>query len=119
MTNPLLADCPDAVRAYLSLTIGGDRTAAIVSFADTAHVTDDGHDYHGASEVRQWLDRAASEYTYTTTPLVARTDDASGQTTVTCHLEGTFPGSPVDLDFRFRLGDAGRIARLEIAVHDS
>lgn len=119
MTNPLLADCPDAVRAYLSLTIGGDRTAAIVSFADLAHVTDDGHDYRGASEVRTWLDRAAGEYTYTTTPLVAHTGDASGQTTVTCRVEGTFPGSPVDLDFRFRLDNAERISRLEIAVHDS
>ena len=117
MTNNLLAECPDAVRAYMSLTTGGDRAAAIVAFADAAHVTDDGHDYHGAAAVRNWLDRAASEYTFTTTPLAAAVDAPPGRTVVTCRLEGTFPGSPVDLDYRFELDPAQRIERLEIGVH--
>ncbi|MFE2634220.1 nuclear transport factor 2 family protein [Streptomyces scopuliridis] len=119
MTNPVLAGCPDAVRAYMSLTTGDDHTTAIVSFADAAHVTDDGRDHHGTSEIRKWLDRTSSEYTYTSTPLVAQADAESGRTTVTCRLEGTFPGSPVDLDYRFRLDSACRISRLEIVVHDS
>ncbi|MGW5259522.1 hypothetical protein ACWEQG_01020 [Microbispora sp. NPDC004025] len=33
-----------------------------------------------------------------------------------CRLEGTFPGSPVDLDYRFDLDAARRISRLEIVV---
>ncbi|WP_326611667.1 nuclear transport factor 2 family protein [Streptomyces scopuliridis] len=118
MTHPVLADSPDAVRAYMSLTTGDDHTTAIVSFADAAHVTDDGRDHHGTSEIRKWLDRTSSEYSYTSTPLVARTNGESGRTTVTCRLEGTFPGSPVDLDYRFRLDSAYRISRLEIVVHD-
>ncbi|MEO3807509.1 hypothetical protein ABGB17_00755 [Sphaerisporangium sp. B11E5] len=112
--NSPLAGCPDAVRAYMSLTAGDDHASAIVSFTGAAHVTDDGRDYHGTSEIRAWLDRAASEYTYTATPLSVRTDDTTGETTVTCRLRGTFPGSPVDLDYRFRLGDTDRISRLEI-----
>ena len=115
MTSNPLADCPDAVRAYMRLTADGDRAAAIVAFADTAHVTDDGHDYHGAGEVRTWLARAASEYTFTTTPVTA--SNAIGRTTVTCRLEGNFPGSPVDLDYRFDLDSSQRIERLEIGVH--
>lgn len=110
-----LADCPEAVRAYLALTNGDDRASAVVTFADTAHVTDDGHDYRGTSEIRNWLNRTASAFTYTATPLAAHHVD--DHTTVTCRLEGTFPGSPVDLDFRFRLDGTNRIARLEIAVH--
>lgn len=117
MSNHMLADCPDAVRAYFGLTTGDDRTAAIVGFADTARVIDDGHDYQGTSAIRAWLDRAASEYTYTTTPLATRTDAATGETIVTCRLEGTFPGSPVDLDYQFRLDDAQRISNLQIAVN--
>lgn len=114
MTDSPLTDSPDAVRAYLHLTTGGDRTAAIVSFADDAHVTDDGRDYRGATEIRTWLDRAASEFTYTTTPLAAHHDGR--RTTVTCRVAGTFPGSPVDLDFRFRLDGTRRITRLEIVA---
>ena len=117
MTNTILADCPDAVRAYMRLAGDGDRAAAIVAFADTAHVADDGRAYNGTTAVRTWLDRAASEYTFTTTPLSAAVDANAGRTIVTCHLEGTFPGSPVDLDYRFDLDSAGRIERLEIAVH--
>jgi len=49
--------------------------------------------------------------------LSAAVDANAGRTIVTCHLEGTFPGSPVDLDYRFDLDSAGRIERLEIAVH--
>jgi len=116
MTSNPLAGCPDAVRAYMRLTADGDRAAAIVAFADTAHVTDDGHDYHGATAVRTWLDRAASEYTFTNTPLAAATTEL-GRTVVTCRLEGTFPGSPVDLDYSFDLDAAQRIERLEIGVH--
>jgi len=116
MTSNPLAECPDAVRAYMRLSADADRAAAIVAFADTAQVTDDGHDYLGATAVRTWLDRAASEYTFTTTPLAAR-NPTTGETTVTCHLEGNFPGSPVDLDYRFQLDSTQRIQRLEISVH--
>ncbi|MEN3539904.1 nuclear transport factor 2 family protein [Microbispora sp. ZYX-F-249] len=117
MTNSPLAGCPDAVRAYLSLTAAGDRAAAVVCFAETAHVVDDGRDYRGTEDIRGWLDRVAGRYTYTTTPLSARTVDAvAGRTVVTCRLEGAFPGSPVDLDYRFDLDAAGRISRLEIVV---
>lgn len=118
MTNRMLADSPDAVRAYMNLTTDGDRTAAIVGFADTAHVTDDGRDYHGASAIRTWLDKASGNYTYTTTPLAARTDATTDHTVVTCRLEGTFPGGLVDLDYHFDLDGAQRISRLEIVVHE-
>lgn len=92
-----------------------DRAAAVVCFAEGAHVTDDGRDYRGTGEIRRWLDRVAGEYVYTTTPLSAHTGGAG--TVVTCRVEGTFPGSPADLDFRFGLDGAGRISRLEIGVH--
>ncbi|MBO3750595.1 nuclear transport factor 2 family protein [Streptosporangiaceae bacterium NEAU-GS5] len=102
----------------MSLTRGNDHAAAIVSFADDAHVTDDGRHYHGRSEIRRWLARTSSEFTYTATPIDHQAH-ADGSTVVTCRLEGDFPGSPVDLDYRFRLDAAGRISRLEIAVHGS
>ena len=123
MTNSPLTGCPDAVRAYLTLAAGGDRAAAVVCFARTAHVADDGHDYRGAAEIRRWLDRVAGQWTYTTTPLSARTVDPTGdattgvgRTVVTCRVEGTFPGSPVDLDYRFELDGEEQISSLEIVV---
>jgi hypothetical protein len=78
-------------------------------------VTDDGHTYRGATEIRGWLTRTASEFTYTTTPLTAH--DNGDDTTVTCRVEGNFPGSPVTLDYHFQLDESNRIANLDIAVH--
>lgn len=114
MTNSLLIDCPDAVRAYLALAAGDDRTAATALFVADAHVTDDGHDYIGAAEIRRWLGRVAGRYSYTTTPIAVHDDAAADRTSVRCRIEGTFPGGVVDLDYRFRLDDAGRLARLTI-----
>ncbi|WP_062355687.1 nuclear transport factor 2 family protein [Herbidospora yilanensis] len=102
---------PDAVRAYLALSQSDDPTAAAVAFADDAHVTDDGHYHHGRAAIREWLGRTSAEFDYTSTPI------GGDDTTVTCRVEGNFPGSPVDLDHRFELDGSGRISRLEIGVH--
>lgn len=112
----MLEDSPDAVRAYLALTIGGDRTAAIVAFADDAHVTDDGASHDGAAAVRAWLDRPAGDYTFTTTPLSAQSTSDT-EALVTCRVEGNFPGGLVDLDYRFTLDETRRITRLVIEPH--
>jgi hypothetical protein len=112
----VLEECPDAVRAYLALTIAGDRTAAIVAFAGGAHVTDDGHRHDGVTAVRAWLDRPAGDYTFTTTPLSAKSTSDS-EAVVACRVEGNFPGGLVDLDHRFTLDETRRISRLVIEPH--
>ncbi|MDT7800294.1 MAG: hypothetical protein QOI78_3727 [Actinomycetota bacterium] len=118
----MLEDLPDAVRAYLALTIAGDRTAAIVAFADGARVTDDGASHDGVTAVRAWLDRPAGDCTFTTTPLAAKStmdtmDTMDSEALVTCRVEGNFPGGLVDLDYRFTLDETRRIARLVIEPH--
>nr|WP_062338242.1 nuclear transport factor 2 family protein [Herbidospora sakaeratensis] len=102
---------PDAVRAYLILSTSDDPTSAAVTFAADAHVTDDGHDHHGRAAIREWLGRTSAAFDYTSTPI------GGDGTTVTCRVEGDFPGSPVDLDHRFGLDASGLISRLEIGVH--
>ena len=61
---------------------------------------DDGHEYNGSNEIRDWLDHAASEYTFTRSSVRA---EASGGDTwlVVNHLEGDFPGGVVDLRYQF------------------
>lgn len=115
MTNSVVDRCPDAVRAYLALASGEDRTAATPLFAEDAHVTDDGTDHRGRAEIREWLDRVAGEFSYTTTPISADGDAASDRVSVRCRIEGNFPGGVVDLDYCFRLDAAGRLASLVIA----
>jgi hypothetical protein len=105
-------ELPAAVTAYLIAHQARDLDTAIAHFTQGAAVTDEGRTYHGRGEIRAWLARAASEYTYTTELTgAAKIDD--GHYDVVHHLEGDFPGGVVDLHFRFTLADA-LITRLVI-----
>ena len=62
--------------------------------------------------IEAWKTDAASKYTYTATPHTLETQGRSY--TVTSRVSGDFPGSPLDLRYRFTL-ERGKIASLEIA----
>jgi len=104
---------PDVVRRYLTAHNAGDGSASAALMSADAEVTDDGRTYTGLPAIERWLDRAASEYTYTTTYLGA-VHDGPDRWTVTQRLDGNFPGGTVDLHYAFTL-DGALITRLVIA----
>jgi ketosteroid isomerase-like protein len=103
---------PATITGYLAAHLAREVDAATSRFTDDAVVVDEGHTYTGPAEIAAWLDRSASEYTYTIELTgTERIDDA--HYVATHHLEGNFPGGVVDLHFRFTLrGD--RISALTI-----
>ncbi|GAB3880006.1 hypothetical protein GCM10029964_033360 [Kibdelosporangium lantanae] len=103
---------PPVLTHYLAAHQARDLDPALACYTDDAVVVDEGRAYRGKQEIRDWLDRAASEYTYTTELVVAERVDDSHYVAVH-HLEGDFPGGVVDLRFQFTLR-AGRIAELVI-----
>lgn len=103
---------PEAITTYLSTHEVRDTEGSLRCFTGDATVTDEGHDHTGPDAIREWLDKAASEYTYTTTLTAAGRIDVD-RFVATHHLEGDFPGGVVDLHFRFTLRD-GLIERLVI-----
>lgn len=104
---------PDVVKQYQDAHDRGDAAAAAAAFTPDATVKDDGHEYHGRDEIRDWLARTSTEFSYTRTLTGAHATDANTWL-VTNHLEGDFPGGVVDLRYRFVLVD-DLIAELEIA----
>ena len=104
---------PDTITKYLAAHTARDLDSAVQWYYDDAEVTDDGKTYRGRDEIRAWLGRAASEYTYTTELIGSRQVDDSTYV-ATHHLEGDFPGGTVDLDFTFTRED-DMITRLVIA----
>jgi ketosteroid isomerase-like protein len=106
-------ELPEVVSRYQHAHDRHDTDAAISAFAPDARVVDDGLEYRGAAEIREWLNHAAKEYTFTRTLVDAQ---ATGADTwiVLNHLEGNFPGGVVDLRYQFVItGDL--IAELVIA----
>jgi hypothetical protein len=103
---------PHIITVYLTAHQARDLEVAVSSYLPDASVTDEGRTYHGPEEIRSWLSRSASEYTYTIEMTGATTID-DDHYDVMHHLEGNFPGGQADLHFRFSLRD-GLIARLII-----
>jgi hypothetical protein len=107
-----LSDLPDSITGYLVAHQVRDVDAAMRHYTADATVTDEGHTHVGHDEIRAWLARSASEYTYTI-ELISAARSGGDRFDAVHHLEGDFPGGVVDLHFRFTLRD-DLISRLVI-----
>ncbi|NMM42859.1 nuclear transport factor 2 family protein [Rhodospirillaceae bacterium KN72] len=103
---------PDPISRYFAAD-KSDGAAVAQCFTETGRVTDEKQTYRGRDAIRKWREEATSQYTYTVEPFSVRTDGEA--VIVTGHVSGNFPGSPVDLKYRFVLAD-GEIDSLEIAL---
>ena len=101
---------PNPIADYFTADKGDGDTVS-QCFTENAVVKDEGHTHKGRAAIKAWKTDASAKYQYTCEPLTCEEKD--GKTVVTSHLVGNFPGSPVDLRFRFRL-EGDMIASLEI-----
>lgn len=105
MTTDMSTDqLPAAVRTYLGAQPTRDTVTALPTFAPDAVVTDEGRTWTGTDALRDFLDHAGAEFTYTTTVTGARRED-DGTWVATQRLEGDFPGGVAVLDLRFTVED--------------
>lgn len=103
---------PETIKGYFASDQSGNLDLFLRHFAPNAVVMDERRTYRGHAAIRQWKSQAAAQYTYRAEPFALAEQD--GQIIVTARLTGDFPGSPVDLRYRFTLEGAA-IAVLEIA----
>ena len=108
-----ITDLPAAVQRFVTALDARDTTAVVGILSPQASVTDEGRTYTGIPSITDWIANAASEFTYTTTPVAAERT-GTHQFTLTQHLEGDFPGGSADLNYRFTL-EGALISRLVIA----
>jgi len=109
----------DAMKPELPVPIGGffqahnsGRTENFLDlFAEDAVVADENHEYRGGA-IRAWLEDAIAKFR----PLhgeIRGLEVVDGRTVAIAEVSGSFPGSPVELRYRFALRD-GKIAALNI-----
>ena len=102
---------PPPVDLYVKIENSGDVDALSECFASNATVRDEGHTYEGLAAIKAWKADTKKKYNHTIVPLEVA--DRDGKTVLRAKLTGSFPGSPVTLEFSFVLVD-GKIASLEI-----
>jgi hypothetical protein len=101
---------PDPIAAYFAADQKTPENL-VRCFTAQATVRDEGKTHSGRDAIAAWKADASARYTYTAEPFELDLND--GHSVVRCHVTGSFPGSPVDLRYRFRL-ERGLIASLEI-----
>ena len=104
---------PEPIAGYFAADKRGDAAAVARCFTKEAVVKDEGQAHAGRAAIEKWKAGASAKYAYTSKPLAVEHRD--GGYVVTSRLTGNFPGSPVDLQYAFRL-ERGKIASLEITV---
>jgi len=82
-------------------------------FTTQAVVKDEGRTHTGIDAIKAWKAAASTAYAYTVAPFAL--DQKGSSHVVTSRVTGNFPGSPVDLQYHFRL-ERGLIASLEITA---
>ncbi len=99
------------IAIYIAAENRGDTEAMAECFAEDAVVRDEGKTIKGLAAIKRWKAETKRKYQHTVEPLgsVQRGD----KTIVTNRLTGNFPGSPIELQFIFKL-DGDKIASLEI-----
>jgi ketosteroid isomerase-like protein len=103
-------DLPSPIRVYFAADTA-DASAVAHCFSQDAVVIDEQREHRGRAAIARWKTEATAKYHYTSVPISV--DVAGAVATVTARLTGGFPGSPVDLRYRFTL-EGDTIARLEI-----
>jgi ketosteroid isomerase-like protein len=98
---------------YFAAANAHDADHVAACFAEDAVVRDEGRDIHGRNGVRAWAEDTSRKYQHRAD--VMSVEKTADRIVVTARVAGNFPGSPIDLRYRFKL--AGRlIAGLEIGI---
>ena len=104
-------DLPSPIRAYFAADTA-DASAVAQCFSEGGVVVDERHEHRGRAAIARWKAEATAKYRYTSVPIAV--DVQGPEVIVATRLTGDFPGSPLELRYRFTL-EGDRISRLEIA----
>ncbi|MET8308459.1 MULTISPECIES: nuclear transport factor 2 family protein [unclassified Micromonospora] len=108
----MAVDLPDVIDRYFRAVDDGNLDAFVACFTDTASVADEDRLHEGRAAIRAWRERTTAAYSYTAEP-VKVTPQAGDSYLVLTRVSGSFPGSPIELRYRFTLRD-GLIGALNI-----
>ncbi|KHK64691.1 MULTISPECIES: nuclear transport factor 2 family protein [Pseudomonas] len=113
MSNPVSSLAP-AIAGYIAAANARDSSAVTRFFAEDANVFDEGNHRVGTQAIAQWMEDTAQRYQPRVQ--VLNVQQRTGKVLVHNLISGTFPGSPLELRYTFRLDEQGKISRLDISA---
>src|SRR5712664_3859293 len=92
---------PEIIEMYFRASNANDVEKLVSCFSTDAVVIDENKTHRGAAAIKRWSVNVRKKYEFKTE--ILRSVQKANTVVVTAKLSGTFPGSPVDLDFKFTL----------------
>jgi hypothetical protein len=102
---------PPVIQRYVDASNAHNVESILGCFADDAIVRDENATHRGKNDIERWLVTTIEKYKFQFKPLSA--DERDNQTVVTVEVSGTFPGSPISLDYHFTIAN-DKLASLTI-----
>lgn len=102
---------PPIIQYYIDASNAHDVKWILGCFADDATVRDENATHHGKIEIGHWITTTIEKYKFQLKPLSS--EERGSETVVSVEISGTFPGSPISLDYHFRIAN-DKIASLTI-----
>ena len=102
---------PPVIPRYIEASNAHDVTGIVDCFADDAVVRDENATRHGKIDIGCWATETIQKYKFHFKALSA--DRRGAKTILSMEVSGSFPGSPVTLDYHFTIAN-GKIQSLII-----
>ena len=94
---------PLVIQRYIDASNAYDVKAIVDCFAADATVRDENATRHGKIDIRCWATETIEKYKFHFKPLSA--DERGAETIVSVEVSGSFPGSPITLDYHFSIAN--------------
>jgi hypothetical protein len=94
---------PPVIPRYIEASNAHDVEAIVDCFADDAVVRDENATRHGKIDIECWATETIQKYKFQFKPLSA--DEREAETVLSVEVSGSFPGSPITLDYHFTIAD--------------
>src|SRR5690242_4200326 len=87
------------IQRYIEASNAHDVKGIGECFTTDAVVRDENAIQHGKIEIERWASETIQKYKFQFKPLSA--DERGGKTILSVEVSGSFPGSPITLDYNF------------------
>jgi hypothetical protein len=94
---------PPTIQHYIDASNAHDVKSILACFAEGAVVRDENATHHGKIDIERWATETIDKYKFHFKPLSA--EHRATETVVSVEVSGSFPGSPITLDYHFTVAN--------------
>ena len=92
---------PPLIQRYIGASNTHDVRSILACFNDDAVVRDENETHRGKTDIERWITTTIQKYNFQFKPLSSQ--ERENDTLVSVEVSGTFPGSPISLDYHFAI----------------